>query len=124
MPKFLWVGLGGFLGALSRYFVSGLLAKLDPSFPYGTFFVNVTGAFLLGFLMTLSVETLLVSPNLRLFLAIGFLGSYTTFSTFAYESNALLEGNKIFAALLNMGLSVLLGIIGVRLGIWMARNLL
>ena len=124
MPKFLWVGLGGFLGALSRYFVSGLLTKIDPSFPYGTFFVNITGAFFLGFLMTLSAETLLVSPNLRLFLAIGFLGSYTTFSTFAYETNALLEGNKIFAALLNVGLSVLLGIMGVRLGIWVARNLL
>ncbi len=123
MPKIMWVGLGGFFGALTRYVISGILARWCLTFPCGTLLVNVTGSFFLGFLMTLATETLIVPPHLRLFLAIGFLGSYTTFSTFAYETNALLEGNKLLEALLNLGLSIFLGILGIRLGIWAARNL-
>ncbi|NPA48938.1 MAG: fluoride efflux transporter CrcB [Thermodesulfobacteria bacterium] len=124
MPKLMWVGLGGFFGALTRYLISGLVARWCVSFPCGTLFVNVTGSFFLGFLMTLAAETLVISPNLRLLLAIGFLGSYTTFSTFAYETNSLLESNKILEATLNVGLSVFLGLAGIRLGVWLARNLL
>ncbi len=123
MLKLLWVGLGGFCGAVARYLVSGLFLRLSPIFPWGTFTVNVLGSFALGFLMTLVTETLLVSPAQRLFLAIGFLGSFTTFSTFVYETNALLEDGAFLAAFLNVTLSLFCGLLGIRLGAWLTRFL-
>jgi len=120
----LCVGLGGFLGAIARYLLSGLLLRLSVVFPCGTFAVNILGSFGLGFLMALVTETLLIPSSLRLFLAIGFLGSFTTFSTFMYETHALLEGGEFWLALLNLGASLILGLVGVRLGWWLAHQLL
>ncbi len=108
---------------MARYLVSGLLLKVSTLFPLGTLVVNVSGSFLLGFLMTLATETLAISPNERLFLAIGFLGSFTTFSTFIYETNSLLEEGEFFLAGVNLFLSLLFGLLGLRLGIWLARIL-
>ncbi|OAG28491.1 fluoride efflux transporter CrcB [Thermodesulfatator autotrophicus] len=124
MKTYLLVGAGGFLGAMARYWVSGLALHFSTRFPLGTLLVNVLGSFFLGFLMTLVSETLLVSPETRLFLAIGFLGAFTTFSTFAYETNSLLEGGQFFLAFLNVVISLSLGLIGVRLGIWVAKTFL
>ena len=123
MFKILLVGLGGFCGAVARYFVSGFMLKVSAAFPWGTLVVNVLGSFLLGFLMTLVTETLAISPNERLFLAIGFLGSFTTFSTFIYETNSLLEEGEFLLAGVNLFVSLLLGLFGLRLGIWLARVL-
>ncbi|HHI97828.1 MAG TPA: fluoride efflux transporter CrcB [Thermodesulfatator atlanticus] len=123
MLKLMLVGLGGFCGAVARYLVSGLLLKVSTLFPLGTLVVNVSGSFLLGFLMALATETLAISPNERLFLAIGFLGSFTTFSTFIYETNSLLEEGEFFLAGVNLFLSLLFGLLGLRLGIWLARIL-
>ncbi len=117
----LLVGLGGFCGAVARYLASGLMLKLSTLFPWGTLVVNVSGSFLLGFLMALVTETLVISPNERLFLAIGFFNSFTTFSTFIYETNALLDEGEFLLAGLNLFLSLLFGLFGLRLGIWLAR---
>ncbi|AEH44448.1 CrcB protein [Thermodesulfatator indicus DSM 15286] len=124
MKSYLLVGAGGFFGAIARYWVSGLALHFSTRFPLGTLVVNALGSFLLGFLMTLASEALLVSPEMRMFLAIGFLGAFTTFSTFAYETNSLLEGGQFFLAFLNVAISLSLGLIGVRLGIWAARTFL
>ena len=123
MFKILLVGLGGFCGAVARYLVSGFMLKVSAAFPWGTLVVNVLGSFLLGFLMALVTETLAISPNERLFLAIGFLGSFTTFSTFIYETNSLLEEGEFLLAGVNLFSSLLLGLFGLRLGIWLARVL-
>ena len=81
MANVLWIGLGAVLGANARYFVSlWLTAKLGPAFPYGTLTVNAAGSLLLGFLVAAASHYLALSPQLRLLLFVGFLGSFTTFS--------------------------------------------
>ncbi|WP_028845901.1 fluoride efflux transporter CrcB [Thermodesulfatator atlanticus] len=122
MDKIVWVGMGGFCGAIARYWVSGLVMRFSHYFPLGTLTVNSLGSLVLGFIMTLVSETLLISPNMRLLLAVGFLGSFTTFSTFAYETNALIEGGAFWLAFLNVALSLFLGLLGVRLGILAAKT--
>jgi CrcB protein len=89
---YLWVSLGGVLGATIRYALSRYAAKiLSPNFPYGTLLINVTGSLLLGWFMIWTTERTLADPRWRLFLAIGFCGSYTTFSSYAFESFSYLE---------------------------------
>jgi len=118
------IALGGALGALSRYglglWISG---KWSQGFPLATFIINVTGAFLLGFLNVLFIEKLTISPLWRLGIGIGFLGAYTTFSTFGYEVLMLLEGGSFLTAGLYTLLSVSIGFAGVALGIRLARLL-
>ncbi len=122
--KFLYIGLGGFLGAVLRYLLSGWFLRFGTTFPLGTLVVNILGALLLGFLMALVTGTLYLGPEVRFFLAIGFLGSFTTFSTLAYETDGLLkEGQWLLAGLNGFG-SVILGIIGVRIGEAVARVLI
>ena len=92
MSAYLWVSLGAVLGAASRYFLSRLAAKLiSASFPWGTLFINVTGSLILGFFLIWTTERVLADPKWRLIIAIGFCGSYTTFSSYAFESFALFE---------------------------------
>ena len=92
MHAYLWVSLGGVLGASMRYALSRYAAKiLSPNFPYGTLLINVTGSLLLGWFMIWTTERALADPRWRLFVAIGFSGSYTTFSSYAFESFAYLE---------------------------------
>jgi fluoride exporter len=89
---YLWVSLGGVVGASMRYALSRYAAKiLSPNFPYGTLLINVTGSLLLGWFMIWTTERALADPRWRLFVAIGFCGSYTTFSSYAFESFAYLE---------------------------------
>lgn len=86
------------------------------SFPMGTFAINVSGSFLIGFLMPLLTERLIVNPEWRMFLVVGFLGAYTTFSTFEYETGALLKDGEWMHASLYVTLSVFLGFAGLKLG--------
>jgi CrcB protein len=116
--RILIIGFGGFLGAISRYYVSGWVQHLSQSvhFPYGTLAVNVLGSFLLGFLMRYTFLQQVFSPEMRLLLFIGFLGAFTTFSTFSLETFNLLEDGAVLPALANMGANILLGLAAVWLG--------
>jgi len=102
------IGCGGFIGALSRYFVGSWVTSRLPqsSFPWGTFVINATGSFLLGLIATLLAERVLQNANWRPFITIGFIGAYTTFSTFEYETLQL--GNSL-QALTNLVGSVIVG---------------
>ncbi|TDJ68209.1 MAG: fluoride efflux transporter CrcB [Planctomycetota bacterium] len=116
MLNLLIVGLGGFLGAIARFGVSSFLAaRPGPGFPFGTLLVNVLGCLAIGALMAL-LELEALSANLRLFLAVGLLGSFTTFSTFGYETIELLRDGAYQPALWNVAGSLVLGLCAVLLG--------
>ena len=90
MPTVLWIGLGGFLGANARYRLGLWFAdRWGTAFPYGTLVANTIGSLALAFFLTLATGRVSVPPGARLFLAIGFLGGFTTFSTFSYETHWL-----------------------------------
>lgn len=114
----LLIGTGGFLGSISRFLVSRFMQNNFPSaFPFGTFFVNITGCFLLGLIYGLSERSSLVSAEWKMFLAVGFCGGFTTFSTFANENLALLRDGDFFHFLMYTGLSVFLGITATFFGV-------
>ena len=122
--QYLLVGLGGFFGANARFLVAGWAARLlGANFPYGTFLANISGSFLLG--VTLAVlhdRALLASPQ-RQFFVVGFLGAYTTFSTFTYESMQLFQNGSLLLGALNIVGSVVLGLLAVVCGLWLGRLL-
>lgn len=120
----LLVGLGGFFGAIARYLVARASASLlGVAFPFGTFLINVSGSFLLGIVATLAGERFFHSSDqVRLVFAIGFLGAYTTFSTFEFETHALFEDGSWLLALINIFGSFIFGFMAVRVGIVLARN--
>ena len=122
MTRFLAVGAGGFLGAIARYAVGLLVARFwSGEFPLATFLINVSGSFVLGFFMALSAERLGLDPAWRLLVATGFVGAYTTFSTFEYETHRLIELGATAWALANVVASVLVGFVALRLGAALAR---
>jgi CrcB protein len=112
------VGLGGFVGSVLRYGVSGFAQRWDPaaSFPYGTMAVNALGCFAIGVLAGLSESRQIFGPELRLFVFIGVLGGFTTFSTFGYETHALLREGDHLKAGANVLLSVALCLVFVWFG--------
>ena len=104
MTRLLLVGLGGLCGTCARYLLSGWLLKaLGPEFPYGTLAVNVIGSFLIGVIMAIGLHTAVLGPNTRLTLTTGFLGGFTTYSTFNYETVRLLQERAWLLAALNIG---------------------
>lgn len=124
MSRFLLVGLGGFLGANARYLVGQwAAARWGTAFPWGTFLVNVSGCFILGLFATLALR-LGWADGWRLLVAVGFVGAYTTFSTFEFESLQLIaQGRQIGAALGNVVGSVVAGFAAAFLGVLAARLL-
>lgn len=119
MAKLLIIGLGGFVGAVSRYSLSGLVHRYaSDAFPAGTLVVNVLGCLLIGATMCLVEERQLLTPNARLFVLIGLLGSFTTFSTVGYETFEFLRAADVRMALVNAGANMLVGVAAVVLG-WM-----
>jgi fluoride exporter len=123
LTKYLAVAAGGALGAMLRYYLGGtLLARTGAPFPTATFVINITGSFMVGFFLTLATERLHISPHWRLAVAVGFVGAYTTFSTFEYETARLVEDGEFMRALLNVGMSVVLGFAAVWAGIMAARK--
>lgn len=123
MRAYLWVALGGIFGAASRYALSRYVAKvLSPDFPYGTLIINITGSFILGLFMIWTTERVFADPKWRLIVAVGFCGSYTTFSSYAFESFALFEQGHwgLFAA--NVIGNNLLCLLGVLAGAAIARG--
>jgi CrcB protein len=110
MKEVLWVGLGGFIGANARYLLGGwIAARLGPAFPYGTFVINISGSFILGLIMG-TLEGHVLSPVVRLSAAIGFVGAYTTFSTWTYETIRLIEDGSVLLAAANAFGSLAAGI--------------
>ena len=115
--EYLVIGIGGFLGANTRYLVAGWAARrFGATFPYGTFIINISGSFILGFFMAFLRDRAFIHPNYRLFFAIGFLGAYTTFSTFTYESLRLLQDGSILLGVINILSSIIIGLVGVFIG--------
>lgn len=124
MFQILYVGLGGFLGASCRYLISKWVElKWESIFPNGTLVVNVMGSFLLGFLMILFIDKTTGSSNLKFILTTGFLGAFTTFSTFSFETIMLLENKSFVIAGINIIGNLFLGLLAVLLGIFLARAL-
>jgi fluoride exporter len=115
--QFVWVGVAGSLGAILRYWLDGVVSRWASAlFPWGTFVVNISGCFVIGFLSALLTGRLLPHPVLRTAVLVGFVGAYTTFSTFGYETLQLLRGGAIALALANVGASVVAGLLAVWLG--------
>jgi CrcB protein len=124
MDKWLAVGLGGFFGAVARYGLSGFVHRyLNSSFPTGTLLVNTLGCLLMGALMSLVEQRQFLGPGARVFVMIGILGSFTTFSTFGYETLAMVRDGEYPLALGNVSANVFLGLLAVWLG-WTAVRLL
>jgi CrcB protein len=124
LTKYLAVAVGGALGAVARYYLGGsALSRVAVPFPTATFVINVTGSFILGFFLTLATERMNVNPHLRLAVAVGFVGAYTTFSTFEYETAKLIEERGYLLAFLNVTLSFIVGLAAVWGGIAAARKL-
>ncbi len=123
MMNVLVIGIGGFVGAVARYGIAVWIGqRWGRSFPLGTFVVNVSGSFLIGLMMTLMAERFTENPQWRLLLIVGFLGAYTTFSTFEYETGGLLKDGEWLFAGLNVVLSVFVGFIALKLGEVMAKS--
>ena len=124
LTKYLAVAAGSACGGMLRYYLGGtILARLAGAFPLATFVINITGSFIIGFFLTLVSERVPLSQPLRLAIAVGFVGAYTTFSTFEYETARLVEERHVMLALLNVVLSVVIGFIAVWGGIFAAHLL-
>jgi fluoride exporter len=123
LTKYLAVAAGGALGAMARYYLNGsALERVAVPFPTPTFVINITGSFIIGFFLTLVTERISVSPHLRLAVVVGFVGAYTTFSTFEYETAILLRERAYLTAFLNVTLSFVIGLAAVLGGMKVARK--
>lgn len=124
MEKILWISIGAVLGANLRYWLSDWAALHWGSyFPFGTLLINLSGSLMLGLILAMVSDHYLIDPRLRLVLTIGFLGSYTTFSTYAFESVALFQQGQWWLGLLNLFGSSFLGGLFALLGIWIGKLL-
>lgn len=117
------VAAGGAFGAMARYYLTGSwLSRVAAPFPTATFVINISGSFVVGFLLTLITDRMSVSPHFRLALATGFLGAYTTFAAFEYETAKLVEQQRYLLASLNVVLSLVVGFAAVWAGMMIARK--
>lgn len=119
----LFVGLGGALGAIARYLVGTAIAsRLGTAWPFGTFVINVSGCFVIAFFLTLTTERVVVADAWRYFFPVGFVGAYTTFSTYEYETARLVETGEWARALLYVVASTVVGFGAILLATWLARK--
>ena len=119
--KYIAIGVGGFAGAITRYAIGVYIgSRYGVGFPYGTFVINVSGSFLVGLILTLLARTT-ASPYWRYLLPIGFIGAYTTFSTFEYETLQAIQDGQLVTGLLNVTLSLIVGFGAVWLGSALGR---
>ena len=124
MNKYWMVGLGGFFGSIARFWVGAYVTnRMGAKFPYGTFLINISGSFLIGLIVTLLAQRNDWNPNLLYLIPIGFIGAYTTFSTFVLEAFHSVRGGDVLLALLYVILSVIVGFLAVWLGILSGRAL-
>ena len=124
MRAYLAIAIGGILGCWARYAVTNLVQAIwGRAFPYGTLSINVLGSFLMGFLFFATLERLAVGPYIRVGILTGFVGGFTTFSTFAMETLLLAEQGEIGKGVAYVGLSVVLGLMAAFAGAYLARIL-
>lgn len=125
MAHLIYIFLGGGIGACLRYLITVFAYQtLGFTLPFGTFFINIFGSFFLGFVTALAIhKTGFVSANMKLFLTVGIAGGFTTFSTFSYESLELLKNHELGIGVLYLVLSPLLGLLGVYLGVCLAKHI-
>jgi CrcB protein len=124
LSNYVWIALGAVVGASARYFLSTLIARdFVSAFPYGTLLINITGSLILGFFLIFSTERALLDPRWRLLIAVGFCGSYTTFSSYAFESFALMERGQWLLSGINIVGSNVLCLAAVLAGAALARGL-
>jgi fluoride exporter len=117
MQNYLLVFAGGGMGAVARYWLSGLVyARFGTAFPYGTLVVNIVGCILIGFLMSLLEDRFLVYPSVRIFLTIGILGGFTTFSSFSFETLTLFQDGQILYGTANIFVSIITCVGGAWIG--------
>ncbi len=122
MMTYLLVAVGGMLGAMARYGLAGWISDAtEGRFPYGTLAVNVIGSLIIGFFLTLALEKFSWSPEFRTFFAVGFLGAFTTFSTFSYETVELIREGAYALAAANAGVSLIGCLMATFAGIALAR---
>ncbi len=118
----LLVFVGGGIGATARYGLQGLVYRyVRSTFPYGTLVVNVTGCFIIGLLMAAFEDRFLINPSVRVFLAVGILGGFTTFSSFSYETIALVRDGELFLGMMNVLASLLLCLAGTAAGVILGK---
>ena len=124
MTKYWMVGLGGFFGSIARFWLGSYVTyRMGARFPYGTFIINISGSFLIGLIVTLLAERTPRNANFLYLIPIGFIGAYTTFSTFELETFQSVRSGDVLLALLYVALSVCLGFVAVWLGILSGRAL-
>ncbi|WP_420263674.1 fluoride efflux transporter CrcB [Candidatus Magnetominusculus dajiuhuensis] len=117
MGDYLLIGIGGAVGAIARYALAlWITGKWGRVFPLGTFVINISGSFLIGFVMSILAARNIIDPQWRLLIVVGFLGGYTTFSAFEFETGTLLKQGESLAAMLYVALSVIVGFIALRIG--------
>lgn len=121
MNKYLLVGIGGFIGSVARYYLSGVAQRWgdNVTFPYGTLFVNITGCLIIGVLSYLADVRGAFTDESRAFVFVGLMGGYTTFSSFGNETMALFRNGETGPALFNVGLHVIVGLGAVWVGRWL-----
>jgi fluoride exporter len=124
MTKYWMVGLGGFLGSIARFWLGSYITfRMGVRFPYGTFVINMSGSFLIGLVVTLLAERAHWNPNLLYLIPIGFIGAYTTFSTFELEAFRGIWNGDLLLAFLYVVLSVCVGFAAVWLGVVAGKTL-
>jgi len=124
MEKYLYVFVGGGFGSMMRYWLSGIVQRFAGSlFPYGTFSVNIIGCFLIGLFMSTFEERFLLNPGFRVFLTIGILGGFTTFSSFSYDTISLLRNAEYFHAIGNISLSLVCCLAATYFGLVFGKQL-
>jgi len=124
MIKLVYLAIGGLSGTFARYFLAGAVYELlGTRFPYGTLVVNLLGCFIIGALTTIAESKFLLSTNLRVLLMIGFCGAFTTFSTFIFETSSLIRDGETLRAFVNVIVSVIIGFVVFRLGVFLGDSL-
>jgi CrcB protein len=122
LQKYLFIAVGGSLGAIARYWVGSAVAdRMGSKFPYGTLVINITACLIIGFSLVFLERRTELNPAWRFLIPVGFIGAYSTFSTFEWETFATLETGAFFLAALYVALSFFLGLIAVWCGVLLAR---